>query len=436
MRLALPSIMGLSVSAFSQLLNTFFIGQLGTAALAAVSITFPLVLFMTSIGLCFGSGSASLIARKLGSNKKDEASYLAALGFRCAILTAIIITALGIIFSYQIISIFDASEETIHLSVIYFRWMLISHIILVGNMVCGFIVRAEGNTKLSMKTQLVAFTMNAIFDPIFIFWMDLGIQGAGVATLLSQVLAISIYMHYFLNNKSNINPLKRSISYSFDKMMNIIKIGSPAALNIIMGIIALALLNKFASQHGDTVLAGIGIASRLILIATLPINGLCIGSQSIIGYNIGAKNWNRVASALGKLIAVSLTFSALYAIIVLSNASTISSFFTQDPDVIAFGAMALQAFHLTFPFIAIQAVCLMFFQAKGESVKATIMALLRQGICLIPLLYIFHSLYGQEGLLYALPFSDLLAGLIALVLLAQQFLALRKEQYSTSMAKG
>ncbi|WP_145957968.1 MATE family efflux transporter [Brenneria goodwinii] len=424
-KLALPTIVGVSVSALYQILNAFFIGRLGTQAIAAMALTFPFAIAISCIGLCFGTGVASFISRFLGAGDNEKASQYAlssiALGAVCAILLCIFIES----FSLQIFSAMGATDETLVLSQRYLRWLLIGYVLVVLNMTAGFITRAEGNTPFSMHTQLAAFISNAILDPIFIFYFDFGIEGAGIATLIGQCVSVAMYTVHFSSGRSVIN-LKAGFANG-KGLRAIVRVGFPAAINSLLQVISISCLNKIAMNYGDTVIAGVGIASRLLMVASLPINGLCMGSQAIVGYNLGARKIQRVHEVVKTLTLFACGVALLYTVICFFFSRSMAAFFSTDPHVIAVASLAIIIFHISMPFIALQQVCLMYFQSVGIAKTALYISLLRYMVLTVPLLLILSWYWGITGIYYSLPLADILTGCVCVLLLRTQLIQMRMQ---------
>ncbi|MEC5341501.1 MATE family efflux transporter [Brenneria populi] len=424
-RLALPTIVGVSVSALYQILNAFFIGRLGTQAIAAMALTFPFAIAVSCIGLCFGTGVASFISRFLGSEDRDKASRYAFSAIASGVVCAILLSVFIEFFSLQIFSGMGAANETLILSQRYLRWLLVGYVLVVLNMTAGFIVRAEGNTPFSMHTQLVAFICNAIFDPIFIFYFDFGIEGAGIATLIGQCVSVAMYIMHFCSGRSVIN-LKAGFTNG-KELGAIVRVGFPAAINSLLQVISISCLNRIAMNYGDTVVAGVGIASRLLMVASLPLNGLCMGSQAIIGYNLGAKKIQRVHEVVKTLALFACGMAAIYTGVCFLFSRSMAAFFSTDPQVIDVASLAIVIFHISMPFIALQQVCLMYFQSIGIIKTALYISLLRYILLTVPLLLILSWLWGITGIYYSLPLADILTGIVCIAVLRAQLSQLRMQ---------
>ncbi|MFC3396105.1 MATE family efflux transporter [Brenneria rubrifaciens] len=424
LKLAIPTIIGVSVSALYQLLNAFFIGRLGTHAIAAMALTFPFAIAISTIGICFGAGGASFVSRSLGSGKIKEAGRYALSSFLGGLITALLLSFLIRSASLKIFVFMGAENETLILSQRYLRWLLMGYILVVINMISGFIVRAEGNTRMSMKTQLMAFGCNAILDPIFIFYFNFGIEGAGIATLLGQCASVAMYIIHFSTGKSAIN-LTQGLAAKKD-VFAILGIGFPTALNALLQVVSISFLNRVALQYGDAVVAGIGISSRLLMVAALPLNGLCMGAQVLVGYNIGADKFQRVRDVIKTLSLLACGSALLYSLICLAFSEQMASFFSDDKQVIDVASLSIQIFHLAMPFIALQQIFLMYFQSIGVAKIALYVSLLRYLVLTLPLLWILPWYWNVSGIYWAFPLADIVTGLIGFAILRAQMSSLKR----------
>ncbi len=334
LKLAIPSIIGVSVSAVYQVLNAFFVGKLGTHAMAAMAVTFPLAMLLTAIGQCFGAGAASNIARSLGRNDHADASMFATTAVVVGTAAAAILAGILLLIAKPLLVSLGATTNTLSLGLAYTSWLLVGYVVNVFNMVCGFVVRAEGNTRFSMKTQIIAFALNALLDPFLIFWLKLGIAGAGLATLLAQSAAVIMYVHYFLQRRGAVRLiLPRRVSIPA-RTRAIVTIGAPSAISTVASMLTLSVMNKLAAPFGDNAVAGIGIAARLFSVASLPSSGLCIGAQSVLGFNFGASNWVRVRAAVLVKVKLALMFTGSYTMLVTLFAPDIVRAFSTDQGVL------------------------------------------------------------------------------------------------------
>jgi len=417
-RLAVPSIIGVSVSAVYQVLNAFFVGKLGTHATAAMAVTFPIAMLLTAVGQCFGVGTASIVARSLGRNDRGEANRFATAGVVCGTAVAGLLAVLLIVIARSLLTLLGATPNTLSMGLTYASWLLVGYVANVFNMVCGFIVRAEGNTRFSMATQIAAFATNALFDPVFIFVCKLGIAGAGAATLLGQSFAGLMYISYFSRQRGTVKLCRLRPVLLHNHGLAIVRIGGSSAIGAVAGMLSLSALNRVAAPYGDGAVAGIGIASRLVLVATLPVSGLCIGAQSVLGFNLGARNWVRVKEAVSVIVRLALAFTGCYAAIIFLTASDVVQVFSGNVAVLNVARRAVQIFHLGLPLFAVQAVTMALLQAKGEAARASLLAVARP--LMVPLLVVMKSCGGLGGLMLAQLSIDGIIGALAVILLIRE----------------
>lgn len=430
LRLAVPTIVGLCVSAAYHLLNAFFVGRLGAEAVAALAITFPITMILTLIGQAVGTGAGSSVARSLGRHDHASAAAFAftaiVLGLGIAILASgSIATSISVLLTW-----FGASNNTLPYAVEYLSPILFAQVLLVFNMICGFIVRAEGNTLFSMATQIVAFVLNAVLDSLLIVGWDLGIAGAGFATLISQAAAAALYVWHFATASGVVTLGGHPTTGSLERIGVIMAAGSTAALASVAGIAAMWLLNSTASTFGDDTLAGVGVATRLLFIVALPISGLCIGAQSALGYNIGAGRGDRVRQALTVILSLSLAFSSMCALIGVSQSHALAAWFVTETSSIAVAERAIAAFlaaSVCFPAVA---VTIMLIQAKGEVTRASLLAITPDGLFLIPLLLVLPRWLGVNGLIVSPFLSEAAAGLTATLVLYREWRRLSRDERS------
>lgn len=425
-RLAIPSIVGLGANALHHVVNAAFVGTLGVEAVAAVSITFPLVILLAALGTGIGVGAASLISRRLGSKNLLGASVAASTSIALVIPIGIVAS---MVLSWQLeglLRAFGATDTVLPYAIEYSRWLLLGYTLMLLNIVCGFIVRAEGNSRFSMWTMIVAFGLNTVLDPIFIFLWGLGVAGAGVATLISQVVAVMVYVAYFLRRGGIVRVLLQRVQPTRELLVDILTIGAPASFGQALSAVAFVVIYNIAATFGDATVAGAGIALRLLTVGALPITGLCLGAQAVLGYAWGALDHARVRSALWFMVTVTSLFAVLYSAIMVVWADEVVIAFTSDPAAQAIAARACVAFHIFFGTFGLQAVVAAYLQSIGKARLAAVVILSRQGYLLLPLALFLSSFWGLSGLLASQALAEVLAGLIATFVFSRQLSELKQ----------
>ncbi|MDK1376587.1 MULTISPECIES: MATE family efflux transporter [unclassified Sinorhizobium] len=421
MRLAIPSIIGLSMNALQQFVNAIFVGTLSAQAIAAVSITLPIVLLLTSVGQGIGIGTASFVSRNLGAGNSIEASRGASLALALATPIGVALTVALLLSLRDVLALLGASPTIMPAALDYASLLLFGHTLMLLNMVNGFIVRAEGNTRYSMWTMITSFTLNALLDPILIFSLDLGVRGAALATLLSQIAATSLYAVYFVKRRGIVRVRPSYITLRGDRVKQIAAIGAPATITGILSAVSFVLLNRAAAPFGDNSIAAVGIASRLLTIGTLPIMGLCIGSQAVLGFSWGAQDFARVQKAAKFMLSIAVGFSASFSAVVVIFARPMVRLLSDSEDVAEIAVSTCIMFHLFFGLFGVQYVVITMLQSFAKARLSAVVSFARQGYLFVPAILLLPDIWGFNGLLISQAAAELVAGLLAVFVILRQF---------------
>ncbi|WFU40297.1 MATE family efflux transporter [Bradyrhizobium sp. CB82] len=433
LRLAIPSIVGLSINALHQVVNAIFVGALGTQAIAAVSMTFPIVVLLTAVGQGIGVGTASFISRHLGAGEYLEASRGASTALAFTAPIGIMFTAALLLNLRGIFVTLGATPTIMPLALDYAATILFGYTLMLLNIVNGFIVRAEGNTRFSMWTMMTAFILNAALDPVLIFLLDLGVRGAALATLVSQIAAISLYIAYFTKLRGMVLVRISHISLRAARIRQLALIGAPATMTSILSAIASMLLYGAAAPFGDDSIAAVGIAVRLLVIGALPITGFCIGSQAVLGFGWGARDFARVLKAAKFMLSVAFALSVAYSAAVVILARPLVRLFSDSEKVTEIAVSSCIVFHLFFWLFGIQSFVTTMLQSFGRARLSAVVSLARQSYLFIPAVLLFPVIWGFNGLLASQAFAELGAGMIALFVMFNQFAELRRHPTSRAM---
>jgi putative MATE family efflux protein len=415
-KFSVPAIVGMMVNSLYNIVDRIFIGNssdLGSSGLAGITIGFPIMIILMSMGVLFGVGGATLFSIKLGEQKPAEAENTLGNGFVLLVLAGISFMILGQLFLSPLLSLFGASEAVLPYSIEYMRVIFFGAVFQVVSMGMNHFIRADGSPNIAMLTMFLGAGTNILLDPIFIYVFKMGMTGAALATILAQCISATWVVIYFLGKRSN-NKLK--LKYMRLKpyiVRSIISLGLPGFLLQLANSLLNAILNKSLFVYGgDIAVSGMGIVNSLQTLFLMPIVGIRQGVQPIISFNFGAKKFKRVKAAT-KLAALAATIVVTlgYTVIMLFPAKMIS-LFNQEAELVAFGSYALTAWFLCMPVVGFQIIASSFFQAVGKSTSAAILTLTRQIIVLIPALLIFPKFWGIRGLLHTAPFADFLSALL------------------------
>lgn len=426
LRLAVPSVVGLSINALQQVVNAIFVGALGAQAIAAVSMTWPIVVLLTAVGQGIGVGTASFISHRLGTGEYLEASRGASTALALAAPIGITITVALLLSLRGVFVTLGAPPTIMSVALDYAATLLLGCTLMLLNIVNGFIVRAEGNTRFSMWTMIAAFTLNAVLDPVFIFLMDLGVRGAALATLVSQIAAIGLYIAYFTQRRGIVLIRISRISFRADCIKQLLFIGAPATTTSILSAIADMLLYRAAAPFGDEAIAAVGIAVRILTVGALPITGFCIGSQAVLGFGWGARDFVRVLKATKFMLSIGLALSVAYSAAVVSFARPLIGLFSDSDNVTEIAISTCIVFHLFFGLFGIQSIVTTMLQSFGKARLSAVVSFARQGYLFIPAVLLFPVISGFNGLLASQAIAELGAGMIALCVLFHQFAELRR----------
>lgn len=434
-RLALPTVAGLGIGALHHVANAFFVGQLGAAELAAVSVAIPVFVAVAAIGEGLGVGAAAAIGRQLGAGTPDHASSTATTTLALAVGLGLALSLVLLLAAGPLLTVLGATPKVLPLASRYVVILGLSCALLLAQQLCDFIAIAEGNTRFSMLTLLGAFTLNIVLDPILIFGVGLGIAGAALATIMSQIAALLLFAVYFGRRWGVVRIGLDLLRPSARILGPVLQVGVPAMLSTVLGALALALTyHAAASYGGDEALAGVGVALRLLALGTLPVIGFCLGAQPVLSFACGARNHPRLLVATRYMLVVTSAGAAAYALVMVLLAGPVTALFTADAAAQAVAARACRMVHAGFALVGLQFVLIVLLQAMGKGWTAALVGLTAQGGLLIPALLVLPRWWGLDGVIAAQPVAAGLASLLAAALLRHEARALR--QPSGGMAIG
>lgn len=423
MQYAVPAIIAMTASSLYNMVDSIFIGHgVGTMALSALALTFPLMNLGAALGALVGVGATTLISVKLGQKDYDTAQRVLGNVFVLNILLGLAFTVIVFPFLNPILYFFGGSDETVE----YARQFM--EIILLGNVVTHLylglnaVLRASGHPKQAMYATIATVAINTILAPIFIFMFDWGIRGAAIATVSAQVIALLWQLKQF-NNANELLHFRRGIFRLKRKIVfDSLAIGmSPFLMNLAACLIVILINQGLKKYGGDLAIGAFGIVNRLVFIVVMIVMGLNQGMQPIAGYNFGAKLYDRVNKVLKLTIIYATCVTTFGFLVGMLAPNLVVGIFTSDAELTELSATGLRITVMFFPIIGFQMVTSNFFQSIGMAGKAIFLSLTRQMLILLPCLLILPHFFGVAGVWYSMPVSDLLASLIALVMLVYQF---------------
>lgn len=411
-KMAVPTIVSMMTTAFYNLADTYFVGQINTQATAAVGIVFPAMAIVQAIGFFFGHGSGNYISRRLGAKDSISASRMAATGFFLAFAMGVILTLLGIYFLHPLSVALGSTPTILPYTTQYLGITLIGAPFMTSALVLNNQLRFQGYALYSMFGIVTGAIINVCLDPILIFTFKMGVAGAAWATVTGQICSFILLL--LIANKGNgiaIHPRHFTLNRKFGK--EIIGGGTPSLMRQALASISTILLNVAAAGYSDAAVAAMSIVARVGMLINSFFIGFGQGYQPVCGFNYGASLYHRVRAGFKFCVRVGVIFLTTIAVFGLFYAEEIIGLFRQDPAVIAVGGNALRWQLIAYPFGAWTIISNMMLQTIRKSVQATLLSSARQGLFFIPLIYILPAWLGLTGVEMCQAISDLLTFLLA-----------------------
>ena len=414
--LAVPAMVSMLVTGFYNIVDTFFVGQINTQSVAALGIVFSYMSIVQAIAFFFGQGAGNYISRALGHEDTHNAGVMASVGLVSTWLTGAIIAVVGFLFMEPVLRFFGSTETILPYACDYFAFILLGTPFIMSCFTLNNLMRHQGNAMLSMLGIMTGAVLNVALDPIFIFGLGLGVKGAGMATAISQVVSFTLML--MLSGKSGGVSIRISLfKPSMQRYRDIAAGGLPSlARQSMMGIAAL-ILNHVAGLYGDSAIASFSVVNRIAMLASAAMIGYGQGFQPVCGFNYGAGKFDRVRAAFIHSCKVSTIYCTVLAVAGFVFARhLVSLFVTSDPEVTRMGTDILRYQCLAFPLTGYVVMVNMYLQNIRRTVPATIMAMSRQGIFLIPALFIGNWTLGFLGVEIAQAVADTASFLLAIPL--------------------
>ena len=434
-RLAVPTIISMLVTSIYNMADTFFVSQLSTSASGAVGVMFSAMSMIQAIGFTLGMGSGNHISRSLGNRDEERAGVFAATAFYTAAIIGVGILAAGTLFSRQLVFFLGATETIAPYAQDYARYILIGAPFMMTSFVMNNILRSQGNAVFAMVGITVGGILNMILDPLLIFGLDLGISGAAIATMVSQIISFCILL-YQCNARPDCIKIQLSKFRPSGKVYGeILHAGLPSFCRQGLASAAAVILNFAAGPYGDAAIAAMSIVTRFMMFINSSLIGFGQGFQPVCGFNFGAERYDRVLEAFWFCVKVAVIMLTVFGIVSFGiSRPIITAFRREDLQVIEIGTLALRLQLLTMPFQAWVIMVNMLTQSIGYGFRASLVAMGRQGLFLIPALLIFPKLFGILGLQMAQPIADMLTFVLATVIVSGILKELREMKEKQNFA--
>ena len=417
-KLGVPLIAGMFIMVLYNLVDTYFIGLMrDDYQLAAVNLAYPVMMISIAISNMIGTGASSLIARSLGAGDREKADHTVTAGFVLTVVNSVIVAVLGLSLLGPIVTGLGAQANTFDYTRQYVQVILAGSLFTMGNYTFGQLLRSEGSVMQSVAGMIAGTIVNIMLDPIFIFGLGLEIRGAAIATILGNAAGMCVSLWFYLGGKTLLSPSFKYVRPTAEILKEIFWVGVPATLETLLTSAAYIVNNNLAVGYGELTVAAMGIAQKILSLGNYVYQGFAAGTQPIMGYNYGAKNYRRMIDVLKADVMVcsgtELCIMAVYGVF----APQLIGIFTDSAEVIATGSRVLRTIMCILPFVGAVSMSRMSFQAMGKPQFAFAITLVRQLFLYVPLLLILNRVFGFGGIIWAQPVTEFIMMTVSLTLL-------------------
>lgn len=434
-QLTIPATIGMVVNALYNLVDTIFVGQgVGEYAIGALGFAFPVQMIVMAIGLMIGIGSASVFSRAYGRADHEQMRHVANTAVRIDFIIALVLSIVGFFLIGPMLKFFGATSENIGYAVDYLQIILIGLVPLTLSMVLNNLTRAEGRPKIAMISMMIGAGLNIILDPIFIFVLDMGVQGAAIATVISQFVG---FIYIFSQTQTKQSELHMNIKEWFDidlkTIWEIFKIGFPTFIRNAVGAILVVFILKMIATYGaenismyQSVYTTI---NRIMMFILFPAFGLVQGLTPIAGFNYGAKKYQRLNDVILYATKIIVIYFIIAFVLIQLFATPLVSIFSKDNNVffIETGSRVFRTISIGFFVLGFQIILGSVYQSFGYPIRAMLIALSRQFILFLPIALILTYFFEIDGLWYTFATADILAGLISLIMMIYELRVIRSK---------
>ncbi|MBD3355212.1 MATE family efflux transporter [Candidatus Woesearchaeota archaeon] len=420
LHLSWPTMIAMLLHVGFNIVDAIFVGRIGPKAIAAVSIVFPVVFLMFSLGVGIGIGAASLIARYIGAKKVKEANNAAEHSFIIAIAVSVLFTIFGLLFAKEMFMLIGAKPDVVDLAVKYSRWIFGFNIFMFLGMISNNVLRGLGNMKLPMIGMVTGTLLNIILDPLLIFGIGffpaLGVEGAAIATVVSRFSSAVLMLGFIFSSKTAISIKPRDFIFKPIFIKEILRVGIPASLyRSIMSFTMLAF-TKIVSYFGSVAIAAYGVGFRIQSVVVLPVIAIATAVITIVGQNVGAKNFKRAEKTVWISVKISAFFVFLISLILFSFPKLIYGVFTNDPQLIRYGIGFLRIMSFSYIFMTVSIIIGGAFQGAGHAMPTLVVNMIRSFIFGIPLALFFAFIlgWGLNGVWVGIALAAIISSFISI----------------------
>ncbi len=435
MQLAVPTVFSSLVMVIYNLADTWFVGMLNDSIeTAAVTLAAPVLLAFNAINNLFGVGSSSVMGRAMGAKEYDTVKRSTAFGFWASVFSGLLFSLLFTAFQNPMLRLLGATPENSRATADYLYWTVtLGAAPSILNVVMAYLVRTEGASVHASVGTMSGCLLNIILDPIFVLpWgLGMGAAGAGLATFISNCVAC-LYFFILLAVRRGRTYVCINPRMAFPKkriVLNICSVGIPAAIQNLLNVTGMTLLNNFTSAYGSDAVSAMGIAYKIYMVPMQISWGVNQGVTPLISYNYGSKNYDRAKKTIKFTAKMVLSFLTVVTVLFWLFSGQLMQLFIKNPSIVDYGTSFLRGMCLALPFISMDFLGVAAFQSCGQGLLSLIMAFLRKVVLEIPALIILNQLFPLYGLAYAQTVAEVILALVAVILLIRMFSRLEKEKY-------
>ncbi|MEG0641503.1 MAG: MATE family efflux transporter [Clostridium sp.] len=420
MSMAFPAMLSMLIQSLYNIVDSMFVARISQNALTAVSLAFPIQTFIIAVSVGIGVGLNSLISRKLGQGLRDEADNAVTHGIILAVISSLGFVIFGIVFANPFFSMFTDSKEVIKLGCDYIYIVTIFSFGSLVHIAIEKILQATGKMIYPMIFQAVGAVVNIILDPILIFGMfgfpAMGVAGAAIATVIAQIISMAMALATLVFKSNDVKIKTKGFKLNMDIIKDIYSVGFPTIVMYSLGSVLIVGVNAILIRFSGLAVAFFGVYFKLQQFIFMPVNGLIQGAMPIMGYNYGARNKERLMDTLKCSLIVATVIMAFGNVIFAAFPEVFLTLFNASSEMIAIGEVGTRIISFSFIAAGISFMYSTLFQAIGRGGYSLLIALLRQGIIILPLSIILSKPMGLIGVWITFPIAEVVSALISIVL--------------------
>lgn len=420
--LSIPMVLEMMMESLFALFDTFFVAKLGSEALATIAYTESMMTIFYAVGIGFSMATTALVARRIGENKKREASMVATQAIIVGVVFSAIFAIPGIFYSRELLGLMGASPETINEGYLFTAYMLSFNIVIMLLFIINAVFRSSGDAAISLRVLVIANLMNIVLDPCLIFGLgpfpELGIKGAAIATVIGRGTAVVFQFYILFRGKVRIKVSIRDFKIRLKTIAKLIKLSYGGIGQYLIATSSWVILMRILSEFGDEAVAGYQVAIRILVFTLLPSWGLSNAAATMVGQNLGAKRPDRAEKSVWKTAFINVGFLLFFAAIFIYESEFFIGLFVEDEAVIAFGTKALQVISLGYLCYAFGMVMPQAFNGAGDTATPTWINFISFWLVQIPLAYLLAIVLGwnENGVFYSIVIGESVLAILGIVL--------------------